>query len=122
MIYVHSKVMVVDDRHLIIGSANINDRSMLGSRDHEIAVVSRFTGTDARAGRMACQSYQVSRMVSDFRTELMMEHFGLERKELSDPLASKDLFQQVASNNSKIYFEIFQCEPDNKIRNFEGLA
>ena len=31
--------MIVDDRHFIVGSANINDRSMLGSRDHEIALV-----------------------------------------------------------------------------------
>ena len=28
--------MIVDDKHIIIGSANINDRSFLGSRDHEI--------------------------------------------------------------------------------------
>lgn len=31
-VYVHSKVMIVDDRHAIIGSANINDRSMRGDR------------------------------------------------------------------------------------------
>ena len=30
--------MIVDDRYVILGSANINDRSMLGSRDHEIGV------------------------------------------------------------------------------------
>jgi len=39
MIYIHSKLMIVDDKSLIIGSANINDRSMLGSRDHEIAAL-----------------------------------------------------------------------------------
>ena len=39
MIYIHSKLMIVDDRSVIIGSANINDRSMLGSRDHEIGVL-----------------------------------------------------------------------------------
>jgi len=39
MIYIHSKCMIVDDTHIIIGSANINDRSMLGSRDHEVGVV-----------------------------------------------------------------------------------
>ena len=39
MIYIHSKCMIVDDTHIIIGSANINDRSMLGSRDHETGVV-----------------------------------------------------------------------------------
>ena len=36
--YVHSKLMIVDDDKCIIGSANINDRSMNGSRDSEIAV------------------------------------------------------------------------------------
>ncbi len=32
------QLMIVDDRYTIIGSSNINDRSMLGSRDSEIAV------------------------------------------------------------------------------------
>ena len=31
-IYVHSKLMIVDDDYLIVGSANINQRSMSGSR------------------------------------------------------------------------------------------
>jgi phospholipase D1/2 len=31
--------LIVDDRIALIGSANINDRSMLGSRDSELAVV-----------------------------------------------------------------------------------
>ncbi|PIN08802.1 Phospholipase D1 [Handroanthus impetiginosus] len=35
-IYVHSKIMIVDDRTTLIGSANINDRSLLGSRDSEV--------------------------------------------------------------------------------------
>ncbi|KAE8656610.1 Phospholipase D alpha 1 [Hibiscus syriacus] len=38
MIYVHSKMMIVDDEYIIIGSANINERSMAGSRDSEIAM------------------------------------------------------------------------------------
>ena len=33
IIYVHSKLMIVDDMRCIIGSANINDRSLLGNRD-----------------------------------------------------------------------------------------
>lgn len=39
IIYIHSKLMIVDDRKIIMGSANINDRSMLGTRDSEIAVL-----------------------------------------------------------------------------------
>ncbi len=42
-IYVHCKLMVVDDRKFIIGSANINDRSMLGYRDSELAVIAEDT-------------------------------------------------------------------------------
>ena len=37
-VYTHSKLMIVDDWCLIVGSANINDRSMLGDRDSEMAV------------------------------------------------------------------------------------
>lgn len=64
MIYIHSKVMIVDDTHIIIGSANINDRSMLGSRDHETGVVLsqnndedlieiEFGGEKVKVGKMA---------------------------------------------------------------------
>lgn len=37
-IYVHRKLMIVDDRHALIGSAHINDRSLLGDHDSERAV------------------------------------------------------------------------------------
>jgi phospholipase D1/2 len=39
MVYIHSKLMIVDDEVAIIGSANINDRSMVGDRDSELACV-----------------------------------------------------------------------------------
>ncbi|KAL0854199.1 hypothetical protein Bca101_059351 [Brassica carinata] len=38
MIYVHAKGMVVDDEYVLLGSANINQRSMAGSRDTELAM------------------------------------------------------------------------------------
>lgn len=37
MVYVHSKLMIVDDRYLILGSANLNERSLNGGHDSEIA-------------------------------------------------------------------------------------
>ena len=37
-IYVHSKLMVADDEYIIVGSANINQRSMGGNRDTEICI------------------------------------------------------------------------------------
>ena len=38
MIYVHAKGMIVDDEYVLMGSANINQRSLDGSRDTEIAM------------------------------------------------------------------------------------
>ena len=35
--YVHTKLLIADDRVVIMGSSNLNDRSMCGDRDMEIA-------------------------------------------------------------------------------------
>jgi phospholipase D1/2 len=36
---VHSKIMIADDCVALVGSANINDRSLLGSRDSEVPLL-----------------------------------------------------------------------------------
>jgi len=62
LIYVHSKLLIVDDCKVIIASANINDRSMLGSRDSELGIVvedtrtveSRMDNKPYQAGAFAC--------------------------------------------------------------------
>lgn len=41
--YIHAKAFIADDRIVIIGSANINERSMRGDRDSELACVVRDT-------------------------------------------------------------------------------
>lgn len=38
MIYIHAKGMIIDDEYIILGSANINQRSMAGTKDTEIAM------------------------------------------------------------------------------------
>jgi len=60
-VYIHSKLIIVDDRIALIGSANINDRSMCGDRDSEIAAVicdnefveSEMNGSFFLAGKFA---------------------------------------------------------------------
>ncbi|KNC79852.1 hypothetical protein SARC_07775 [Sphaeroforma arctica JP610] len=37
MAYVHSKMMIVDDEYIMVGSANINERSLAGDRDTELS-------------------------------------------------------------------------------------
>ncbi|WP_218565785.1 MULTISPECIES: phospholipase D-like domain-containing protein [Pseudomonas] len=75
-IYVHSKLLIADDRVAILGSANINDRSLLGSRDSELAVVVRDSTPVTLALDGVTQS-QVGKAIYEFRASLWRKHFGL---------------------------------------------
>lgn len=79
-LYIHAKCMVVDDRIAIIGSANINERSMLGTRDSECAAVVR--DTHMLTSRMNGEPYQVGRFAHTLRMRLMREHLGLDVDEI----------------------------------------
>jgi len=81
-LYIHAKCMVVDDRVAIIGSANINERSMLGSRDSECAAVVR--DTDMFWSTMNGKPYLVGRFPHTLRMRLMREHLGLDVDEVME--------------------------------------
>ena len=49
--------MIVDDRVAFVGSANINDRSMIGDRDTELAL--QLEGTDLVDGQMGGATVKV---------------------------------------------------------------
>jgi hypothetical protein len=67
-VYVHSKLVLVDDVSMVIGSPNLNDRSLLGIRDSEVAVLMRdasfvdstMDGAPYRAGRCVPRSHTPS--------------------------------------------------------------
>ncbi|EST09986.1 Phospholipase D-like domain protein [Kalmanozyma brasiliensis GHG001] len=79
-IYLHDKVMIVDDRLAIIGSANINERSQRGDRDSELAAVVR--DHDMIDSTMGGQPYKVGRFAHTLRMRLMREHLGVDVDEL----------------------------------------
>ena len=58
IVYIHSKLMIIDDKKIIVGSANINDRSMIGTRDSEIAVL--IEETNFIEGKFADETYMKS--------------------------------------------------------------
>mmetsp|Transcript_8563 Transcript_8563/g.15489 ORF Transcript_8563/g.15489 Transcript_8563/m.15489 type:complete len:777 (-) Transcript_8563:193-2523(-) len=72
MIYIHSKMMIVDDEYIIVGSANINDRSMAGTRDTEIALGSYqpYYTVEYNRGKLPKGN------VGSFRKALWAEHLG----------------------------------------------
>ncbi|KAJ4991496.1 phospholipase d, partial [Stagonosporopsis vannaccii] len=81
-LYIHAKIMVVDDRVAIIGSANINERSMLGSRDSEVAAIIR--DTEVLDSYMAGQPYKVGKFPHTLRMRLMREHLGVDVDHISE--------------------------------------
>lgn len=65
MIYVHSKMAIFDDEYILVGSANINDRSLGGTRDTEIAMGAYQPNVGADGD------------VANFRKCLWSEHLGV---------------------------------------------
>ncbi|KAG0058912.1 hypothetical protein BGZ90_004703 [Linnemannia elongata] len=74
-LYIHSKLMIVDDRIIIIGSANINDRSQVGYRDSEIAII--IEDSETVPSKMNGVEYQAGKLAHGLRTDLFKEHLGL---------------------------------------------
>ncbi|KAK7028554.1 phospholipase [Favolaschia claudopus] len=75
LLYIHTKLMIVDDRRVIMGSANINDRSQKGDGDSEIALV--VEDTDMIDGSMNGKPYLVANFAASLRRQLFREHLGL---------------------------------------------
>lgn len=101
-LYIHAKCMVVDDRVAIIGSANINERSMLGSRDSEVASVVR--DTDMIWSTMDGKPYLVGRFPHTLRMRLMREHLGIDVDELMEhDIATEEELRkiQIAEDDAK---------------------
>jgi len=101
-VYVHSKLMIVDDEYVILGSANINERSMAGDRDTEIAIG-------------AYQPHQPTPYgaVHNFRMSLWAEHLGYSDASLLHPEQSVAAILAHAEKNWRIY-------SGEKVRNLRG--
>ncbi|KAI4376307.1 hypothetical protein MLD38_014087 [Melastoma candidum] len=100
MIYVHAKMMIVDDEYIIIGSANINQRSMDGGRDTEIAM----------------GAFQPNHLATDqpargeiygFRMSLWQEHTGVTRDSFNRPESIECIREMnaIAGTNWELYVD-----------------
>jgi phospholipase D1/2 len=65
IVNVHSKLMIVDDELLIVGSANLNNRSMVLDSECNVSI---DAGADAR----------IRRAIARMRDKLLAEHLGCE--------------------------------------------
>uniref|UniRef100_A0A673KNQ6 Phospholipase n=1 Tax=Sinocyclocheilus rhinocerous TaxID=307959 RepID=A0A673KNQ6_9TELE len=124
LIYVHSKLMIVDDCTVIIGSANINDRSMLGKRDSEMAVV--VEDTEFQPSVMDGESYQAGRFALSLREECFRLVLGLlgDKTDISDPISDrfyKEIWMVTAAKNASVYDKVFRCLPTDAVLNYKIL-
>ncbi|XP_051998579.1 phospholipase D1 isoform X2 [Xyrauchen texanus] len=125
LIYVHSKLMIVDDCTVITGSANINDRSMLGKRDSEMAVV--VEDTEFQPSVMDEKSYQAGRFALSLREEcfrLVLGLLGDNSIDISDPISDrfyKEIWMVTAAKNASVYDKVFRCLPTDAVLNYRIL-
>jgi phosphatidylserine/phosphatidylglycerophosphate/cardiolipin synthase-like enzyme len=140
LIYVHSKLIIADDKSCIIGSANINDRSLLGNRDSELSLYIR--DTQYVTGIINKEPCQVGRFTSSLRKRLFREFLGEfshstatptssnsqispgSPLDLTDPCSDEfytSVLLKYAKSNTEIYDKIFRVIPCDRVHTFEQL-
>jgi cardiolipin synthase A/B len=82
-VWVHSKLMLIDDTWATVGSANLHRWSMFGNGELNAAILSSDT-------------------VRDFRIALFKEHLALDTSELDDVKALKQFKQIAHANHQKL--------------------
>lgn len=144
-LYIHSKLMIADDRIVVCGSANLNDRSQLGDHDSEIAVI--IQDQDMVESSMDGRPWRVSRFASSLRREIFRKHLGLLKpqdmehpdqnyepigvannydwgsemdRQVEDPLSDDflNLWNWRARNNTEAFSKVFHPVPDDKAKNW----
>uniref|UniRef100_A0A8D0HBB4 Phospholipase n=1 Tax=Sphenodon punctatus TaxID=8508 RepID=A0A8D0HBB4_SPHPU len=125
LIYVHSKLLIADDNTVIIGSANINDRSMLGKRDSEMAVV--VQDTDTVPSVMDGEAYDAGRFAQSIRLQCFRVVLGCLTDlnvDLQDPVCDKffkEVWVSTAARNATIFDKMFRCLPSDQVNNLVQL-
>jgi phospholipase D1/2 len=77
-IYVHAKVLTIDDRLLRVGSSNLNNRSMGFDTECDLAI-------EAIPGEQSAE--EISSTVIGFRNDLIAEHLGVSIDAVEEALA-----------------------------------
>ncbi len=106
-IYVHAKILIVDDQYLRIGSSNLNNRSLGFDSECDVAL-------DASATKSGTASGQIARI----RNDLLAEHLGTGesdvRKIISETgslIATIEACQKLTQESGR--------EPDGLLRSYK---
>ncbi|KAK3353896.1 hypothetical protein B0T25DRAFT_222593 [Lasiosphaeria hispida] len=148
-LYIHAKLLIADDRIVVCGSSNLNDRSQLGYHDSELSIVMEDKNTFESI--MDSQPFQAGRHAASLRRYLWREHLGLlppqdldasndpnaqppgedspndvgdqdeSWETVKDPL-SEDLWEMWtgrATTNTQVFRQLFHADPDDHVKTFD---
>ncbi|KAH6683502.1 phospholipase D p1 [Plectosphaerella plurivora] len=148
-LYIHSKLLIADDRIVICGSSNLNDRSQLGLHDSELSIV--MEDTKKIQSTMAGEPFEAGWHAASLRRYLWREHLGLLPAQgvdgtddpnaqppgenspndpwdrdpswefVADPLSDEmwEMWTSQATKNTELYRHVFHADPDDHIKNFD---
>ncbi|KAG0633800.1 hypothetical protein HOY80DRAFT_895945 [Tuber brumale] len=145
-LYVHSKLLIADDRIVICGSANLNDRSQLGDHDSEIAII--IEDPTPLPSLMDNKPYKASHFAATLRRQIFRKHLGLipaanlttvdenmhpvpipniydfdsqEDLMVTDPLSEtfENFWNYTARANTVAFEKVFHTVPTDKVANWK---
>ncbi|TGJ83625.1 hypothetical protein E0Z10_g5143 [Xylaria hypoxylon] len=148
-LYIHAKLLIVDDRIVICGSSNLNDRSQEGHHDSELSIV--MEDTAKIQSTMDGQPFEAGRHAATLRRYLWREHMGLlppqehdasndpnaqppgedspndiwdrddSYKFIEDPLSDElwDQWTTNATTNTETFRHLFHADPDDYVKTFD---
>ncbi|GIZ46370.1 hypothetical protein CKM354_000949800 [Cercospora kikuchii] len=145
-LYIHSKLLIADDRVVICGSANLNDRSQLGDHDSEIAII--IEDNQEFDSQMGGRPWKSKVFASTLRRQIFRKHLGLlppqdmqrpdnnfmpvgtpnnydwgspEDQAVADPNseAFHRLWKQTAATNTQAFAKVFHPVPDDQVKNWK---
>ncbi|CAH0059635.1 unnamed protein product [Clonostachys solani] len=148
-LYIHSKILIADDRIVICGSSNLNDRSQRGDHDSELSIV--MEDTRKVSSTMNGEAFEAGYHATTLRRYLWREHLGLlppqslnaegdinaqpptvnpendiydkdeSWKFVEDPLSDElwEMWTTQADTNTKLFRHIFHADPDDHIKDFD---
>ncbi|KAL9637769.1 MAG: hypothetical protein Q9164_001985 [Protoblastenia rupestris] len=149
-LYIHGKLLIVDDKIVICGSSNINDRSQMGLHDSELSIV--MQDTNLFDSTMDGQPYKAGHHAATLRRLLWREHLGLlpaqeldaskdpnaqppdvpndimddtnEYEFVADPLGDQvwDMWTGNATKNTNLFRHLFRADPDDNIKTFDDYG
>ena len=139
-------MLIADDRVVICGSANLNDRSQLGTHDSEIVVI--IEDNHEIDSYLAGRPWRATNFAATLRRQLFRKHLGLlkpqdmrrpdqnfeplgtpntydygsrEDQIVVDPMSEQflDIWTSQARENTDVFGRVFRPVPDNRVRTWK---